>query len=60
MRCIRMKQQTISDVKYNARKRITNREEFPEIMDKIIPWEEWVVYRTVLSERKTQSSSEGY
>ena len=36
-----MKQQTISDVEYSARKRKTKREEFLEIMDEIIPWEEW-------------------
>ena len=35
-----MKQQTISDVEYSARKRKTKREEFLEIMDEIIPWEE--------------------
>ena len=35
-----MKQQTISDVKYSARKRKTKREEFLEIMDEIISWEE--------------------
>lgn len=39
-----MKQQTISDVEYSARKRKTKREEFLEIMDEIIPWEEWVEY----------------
>ena len=32
-----MKQQTISDVEYSARKRKTKREEF-------IPWEDWVAY----------------
>ena len=37
-----MKQQTISDVEYSARKRKTKREEFLEIMDEIIPWEEGV------------------
>ena len=37
-----MKQETISDVEYSARKRKTKREEFLEIMDEIIPWEEWV------------------
>lgn len=39
-----MKQETISDVEYSARKRKTKREEFLEIMDEIIPWEEWVAY----------------
>ena len=39
-----MKQETISDVEYSARKRKTKREEFLEIMDEIIPWEKWVAY----------------
>lgn len=39
-----MKQQTISDVEYCARKRKTKREGFFEIMGEIIPWEEWVAY----------------
>ena len=39
-----MKQQTISAVEYSARKRKTKREEFLEIMEEIIPWEEWVEY----------------
>ena len=37
-----MKQQTFSDIEYNNRKRKTKREEFLEIMDEIIPWDEWV------------------
>ena len=37
-----MKQQTFSDYEYSKRKRKTKREEFLEIMDEIIPWEEWV------------------
>ena len=37
-----MKQQTFSDVEYCGRKRKTKREEFLEIMDEIIPWDEWV------------------
>ena len=43
-RCIRMKQHTISDVEYSARKRKTRREEFLETMEENIPWAEWVVY----------------
>ena len=38
-----MKQQTMSDMEYNCRKKKTKREEFLEIMDEIIPWGEWVV-----------------
>ena len=37
-----MKQQTFSDIEYNGRKRKTKREEFLEIMEDIIPWDEWV------------------
>lgn len=55
-----MKQQTISDVEYSARKRKTKREEFLEIMDEIIPWGGMGgVYQAVLSERKARPSSEG-
>ena len=37
-----MKQQTFSDYEYSNRKRKTKREEFLEIMDEIIPWDEWI------------------
>ena len=37
-----MKQQTLSDMEYSCRKKKTKREEFLEIMDEIIPWDEWV------------------
>ena len=37
-----MKQQTLSDMEYNCRKKKTKREEFLAVMDEIIPWEEWV------------------
>ncbi|XBX06767.1 IS5 family transposase [Enterocloster clostridioformis] len=37
-----MKQQTLSDLEYSCRKKKTKREEFLEIMEEIIPWEEWV------------------
>ena len=37
-----MKQETFTDMEYNCRKKKTKREEFLEIMDEIIPWEEWV------------------
>ena len=36
-----MKQQTFSDVEYSNRKKKTKREEFLDIMDEIIPWDEW-------------------
>ena len=39
-----MNQQTFSDMEYRGRKRKTKREEFLEIMEEIIPWEEWVAY----------------
>lgn len=37
-----MKQETFTDIEYNCRKKKTKREEFLEIMEGIIPWEEWV------------------
>jgi transposase, IS5 family len=36
------KQQTFTDIEYSYRKKKTRREEFLEIMDEIIPWDEWV------------------
>lgn len=39
-----MKQMTFSDYEYSKRKRKTKREEFLEIMNEIIPWDEWVEY----------------
>lgn len=35
-------QQTFTDIEYSMRKKKTKREEFLEIMDEIIPWDEWV------------------
>ena len=37
-----MKQQTLSDMEYSCRKKKTKREKFLEIMEEIIPREEWV------------------
>ena len=37
-----MEQETFTDIEYGFRKKKTKREEFLEIMDEIIPWEEWV------------------
>lgn len=37
-----MKQQTFSDIEYSNRRKKTKRDEFLEIMEEIIPWEEWV------------------
>ncbi len=37
-----MKQETFTDMEYSLRKKKTKREEFLEIMDEIIPWDEWV------------------
>ena len=36
-----MKQQSMADVEYANRKRKTKRDEFLEIMEEVIPWEEW-------------------
>ena len=35
-------QKTFTDIEYENRKRKTKRGEFLEMMDKIIPWQEWV------------------
>ena len=37
-----MKQETFTDIEYSFRKKKTRREEFLEIMNEIIPWDEWV------------------
>ena len=37
-----MGQQSFADMEYGKRKRKTKRDEFLEIMDEVIPWEEWV------------------
>lgn len=37
-----MKQGTFTDIEYSGRKKKTRREEFFEIMDEMIPWDEWV------------------
>ena len=37
-----MKQDPFTDIEYSLRKKKTKREEFLEIMDEIIPWDEWV------------------
>lgn len=37
-----MKQETFTDAEYSFRKKKTKREEFLEIMEEIIPWDEWV------------------
>ena len=37
-----MKQGTFTDIEYSGCKKKTRRKEFLEIMDEIIPWDEWV------------------
>ena len=37
-----MKQESFSDMEYSCWRKKTERKEFLEIMDEIIPWEEWV------------------
>jgi hypothetical protein len=39
--CKEIKQETFTDIEYSFRKKKTKREEFLEIMDEIIPWDEW-------------------
>ena len=36
-----LKQETFTDIEYSCRKKKTRRKEFLEIMDEIIPWDEW-------------------
>ena len=38
----KVKQGTLTDIEYSGCKKKTRREEFLEIMDEIIPWDEWV------------------
>lgn len=40
-----MKQETFTDIEYSYRKKKTKREEFLEIMDEIIPWDEFSLFR---------------
>ena len=37
-----MAQMTLSDLEYSNRKRTTKREQFLQMMDKIVPWDQWV------------------
>ena len=37
-----MKQESFSDMEYRCRKKKTKREEFLEIMEEVIPWDEWI------------------
>ena len=37
-----MKQQSFADVEYGGRRKISKREQFLDIMEEIIPWDEWV------------------
>ena len=46
----KMKQETFTDIEYSCRKKKTRREEFLEIMDEIIPWDEWVSAASIKSE----------
>ena len=39
-----MNQQSFSDIEYSMRKKTTKREEFLNVMEEIIPWDEWVEY----------------
>ena len=37
-----MKQQSFTDMEYGGRRRVSKREHFLDIMEEIIPWDEWV------------------
>ena len=39
-----MSQMTFSDFEYSNRKKKTKREEFLDVMEEIIPWDEWVEF----------------
>ena len=39
-----MKQQSFGDYEYSCRKKKTKREEFLDVMEEIIPWDEWVEF----------------
>ena len=39
-----MRQQSFSDYEYSCRKKTTKREEFLNVMEDIIPWDEWVEF----------------
>lgn len=39
-----MNQQSFSDYEYSCRKKKTKREEFLDVMENIIPWDEWVEF----------------
>ena len=39
-----MSQMTFSDYEYSKRKKKTKREEFLDVMEDIIPWDEWVEF----------------
>ena len=41
---MKARQTTFNDIEYGNRKRTTKREEFLDIMDEIIPWDEWVEF----------------
>lgn len=52
-RCRGMKQEMLSDIEYGCRRKETKREKFLEIMDEMIPWDEWNEGdRTLLSQGK--------
>lgn len=37
-----MKQQSFTDVEYGGRRKVSKREQFLDVMEEIIPWDEWV------------------
>lgn len=55
-----MSQMTFTDIEYSNRKRRTKREEFLEIMEEIIPWDEWVeIIRPYYYKNKTGRPARG-
>ena len=51
-----MKQESFSDMEYRCRKKKTKREKFLEILDDIIPWDEWVCLTSPLNPVLTKFS----
>ena len=57
---MKARQTTFSDIEYGNRKRTTKREEFLDIMEEIIPWDEWVEFvRPVLPRRQARQTYKG-
>lgn len=53
-----MKQESFSDMEYNrCRRKKIKREEFLEIMEEIVPWDEWALLIESLFQRGTRAAA---